>query len=146
MFDHGASHEPRVTQPLGETRTEASQEQTPIPPAATPASRAPAPAPVAFREVSEHDAVPAEEEAHRPVRKRRRAGEPQDAVPQAPALELVETQSEAPVSAPVAEEQEEARRPVRRRRRSSGPVESAPLQMVETAPGAESHGDNAPTR
>jgi hypothetical protein len=143
MFDHAArsGEEPRVTQPLVEARTEATQEQTPIAPVPAPAPRAPA-APVAFHEVSEHDAVPAEEGAHRPVRRRRRGAESDAAGEQANALQLVETQAEAVASAPVSEAEEEARRPVRRRRRSSAPADATPLQMVETAPGTEAPGDN----
>lgn len=124
---------------LGETRTEASHEQTPIPPAAP----APLRAPVAFREVSEHDeSAPAEESAHKPVRRRKRGGDG-DSAEASSGLQLVETQPDL-APAPTADEEESSRRPVRRRRRGSAQSESGPLQMVETAPGSEGRGDNPP--
>jgi len=143
MFER-APRAPRASQPLGETRTEASQEQTPIPPAlSTPAPFAAPRAPVAFREVSEHDqAAPSEESPHKPVRRRRRGGEGADAE-QPAALQLVETQSEVAVATPSLDEDEASRRPVRRRRRGSAPLDNGPLQLVETAPGSEPR-DNPP--
>jgi hypothetical protein len=77
------------------------------------------------------------------VRRRRRSGEG-NAQPQPAALQLVETQPDLGANVAMAEEEEESRRPVRRRRRSSAPLETGPLQMVETAPGAESRGESAP--
>ena len=88
----------------------------------------PAP-PAAFHAVSEHDAAAAEEEAHRPVRRRKQA----DAAPIEAPLQLVETQAESP---PLAADDELPRRTKPRRRRG-GPVEEAPLMLVETQGGTE---------
>jgi ribonuclease E len=126
----------QVTQPLGATRTEAYQDQSPVPPA-TPAPQPqprPQAAPVAFREVSQHDEVEAPGEAHKPVRRRHRGGE--GAAEQPAALQMVETQAAPSMSA--VEEDESPRRPVRRRRRGGVRTEAEPLQMVETEPGAAS--------
>lgn len=136
-----------MTQPLGETRTEAFQQQTPIPPVSSPAPapRAPIAAPVAFREVSQHDETGADE-SHRPVRRRRRGGG-EGMTAQEASLQLVETQPEQAAPVAMAEEpqdDEASRRPVRRRRRGSGPAQAEPLQMVETAAGAEGHNESQP--
>ena len=98
-------------------------------------------APVAFREVSQHDESTAPDDSHRPVRRRRRPGDTGNEQPAA--LQLVETQAELAARV-AAEQEEESRRPVRRRRRGSAPLESGPLEMVETGAPGDSQGDNPP--
>jgi hypothetical protein len=97
-------------------------------PAFTPA---PSAQPVAFHAVSEHDAV-AEEEAHKPVRRRPRHA---DAAPEVPSLQLVETQVEVVAPQVSAEDEPQRRTKPRRRRGSEQPNE--PLMLVETQPGTE---------
>jgi len=102
----------------------------------TPAPvRAPAPAlpvsNVVFHAVSEHDAVV--DEAHKPVRRRRH--EPAEGESDVPALQMVETQPDAPV-APVVQEDEPPRRS-RPRKRRGGQVANEPLMLVETQGGTE---------
>jgi hypothetical protein len=89
-----------------------------------------APPPATYKEVSEH--ASAEEEPHRPVRRRRQETQTVAAEP----LQLVETSASALTVQPVFED-EVVRRPVRRRRSASATsVPAEPLQLVETAPGA----------
>jgi hypothetical protein len=88
----------------------------------------PAPTPVAFHEVSQHE-DPADA-PHRPVRRRRQAV----SQPAAEPLQIVETAAEA--SPAIAPDDELPRRTKPRRRRSVA-VDSGPLQIVETQPGAE---------
>jgi ribonuclease E len=109
------------------------------PPRAEPpaAPAAPAPALVAFHEVSEHEDAG---EQHRPVRRKRQheAGESPVEAP----LQLVETQVEA--AAPAMEDEGPRRTKPRRRRGTT--AESGPLQLVETQPGqpSTSQGDTPP--
>jgi hypothetical protein len=84
----------------------------------------PAPA-AAIHAVSEHDG--AEEDSHRPTRRRRKAGDEEQEA-QASGLQLVETSS-APVPAAVEDELPRRTRP---RRRRSGAEAPEPLQLVET--------------
>jgi hypothetical protein len=110
-------------QPARAPRSEPSVE-TPAP------ARAPAPAlpvsNVVFHAVSEHDAVA--DEAHKPVRRRRH--EPADGESDAPTLQMVETQPNAPV-APAVQEDELPRR-TRPRKRRGGQAVDEPLMLVET--------------
>ena len=96
-----------------------------------------APVPLAaFHSVSQHDEVA--EEAPKPVRRRRQAGEPggtQDAP-----LQLVETQAAA-IVAPIDDDFPRRTKP---RRRRGGDAPSEPLKLVETQPGAEQRTDNQP--
>jgi len=96
-------------------------------------------APVAFREVSQHDEDGAESESHRPQRKRRHGAEHGE---QQQALQLVETQANAPAQMP-AEEDDLPRRTKPRRRRAQATIEE-PLKLVETQPGTQPQ-DGAPT-
>jgi len=91
-----------------------------------------------FHAVSEHDAVV--EESHKPVRRRRHTQG--DAPDQAPALQLVETQADAPAIAPVVEDELPRRTKPRRRRGGAAPDE--PLKLVETQPGTEVRPDGQP--
>ncbi len=120
-----------VPPPAPAARPEPEVEATPIPHVPQVIASFAAP-PATYQVVSEHDKV-AEEESHRPVRRRRHEGAaPAPAEP----LQLVETASTSVAPPPVMEE-EAHRRPVRRRRHqaaSAAPAE--PLQLVETAPGA----------
>ena len=97
---------------------------------------APAAAPVAFREVSQHDEAADESQGHRPQRKRRQGTQQSEQQE----LQLVETQGDAVAPPPV--EDELPRRTKPRRRRSQAAV-NEPLQIVETQPGTQQ--DNAPT-
>lgn len=98
-----------------------------------------APPPATYKAVSEH--APVEEEAHRPVRRRRH--EVEAAAPAEP-LQLVETVAGAIPPQPVFED-EVTRRPVRRRRQANAAeVPAEPLQLVETAPGAAAPDAGAP--
>jgi hypothetical protein len=76
-----------------------------------------------------------EEEAHRPVRRRREA--PEASARAAEPLQLVETAADRVAAEPVFED-ETPRRPVRRRRqeREASAQPAEPLQLVETQPGA----------
>ena len=96
-------------------------------------------APVAFREVSQHDEDSAESQSHRPQRKRRHGSEHAE---QQQELQLVETQSNAPASMP-ADEDDLPRRTKPRRRRAQATIEE-PLKLVETQPGTQPQ-DGAPT-
>jgi hypothetical protein len=96
-----------------------------------------APAPVAFKAVTQHDDAD-DAEAHRPQRKRRHASDGGD---QPPPLQLVETQVEA---APLPVDDEFPRRTKPRKRRS-GPVAAEPLSLVETQPGAATPPESPPT-
>jgi ribonuclease E len=97
--------------------------------------------PATYQVVSEHEKI--EEEAHRPVRRRRH-----EAAPAAPAepLQMVETAGDRAVVPPAMEEAEEApRRPIRRRRHAAASAAPAePLQLVETAPGASTTDGGTP--
>ena len=109
----------------------------PVAPVVSHAYVSPAP-PGAFHAVSEHDAAAAaEEEAHRPVRRRKQGSD--SAQMEAP-LQLVETQAEAPP--PVVDD--DLPRRTKPRRRRGGAVEDAPLMLVETQGGAEQT-DTPPT-
>ena len=94
---------------------------------------------VVFHAVSEHDAA-VEESQHRPMRRRRQDHAQGEAAP--PALQMVETQADAPAPAPVVEE--ELPRRTRPRRRRGGEIANEPLKLVETQPGAEAHPDSQP--
>ncbi len=128
--------EPIVAQPVAvEPATHAPEPEV----VAIPLPREPqviasfAPPPATYNVVSEHDK--AEDEAHRPVRRRRHEAAPPPAEP----LELVETAAEkaAALVQPVFEA-EAPRQPVRRRRQAIAASASVePLQLVETKPGAE---------
>jgi hypothetical protein len=116
-----------------------------LPVEATPLPHAPqviasfAPPPATYKILSEH--APVEEEAHRPVRRRRHESE--SAVAAEP-LQLVETVAAAIPSQPAFADEIE-RRPVRRRRQANATAAPAePLQLVETAPGAATTDAGAP--
>jgi len=115
----------------------------PVTPAQSQASAAstfaPAQAPVAFREVSQHDEASEENAPHRPNRKRRHAGEGQPAQPAE--LQMVETQGEAAIVPPADDELPRRTKPRRRRAQA---VANEPLQIVETQPGSQTQ-DSAPT-
>jgi hypothetical protein len=102
---------------------------TPIPHAPQVIASFAAPA-ATYQAVSQHDA--AEEEAHRPVRRRQREV---SAASTAEPLQLVETANDKAAPPPVFED-EISRPPVRRRRQSQPAAPAEPLQLVETAPGA----------
>jgi hypothetical protein len=95
-------------------------------------------APVPFQAVSQHDE--SQDDAHRPNRRRRPASAGSDAQ-QPQALQLVETQIEAPV----ASMDDDLPRRSKPRRRRSGATENEPLQLVETQPGSEPRPDTSQT-
>jgi hypothetical protein len=104
-------------------RTPQPSETIAPPPAA--AFVAPAP-PSSFHAVIQHDT--ADDEAHRPVRRRPRQGSGQ--VSEAPtALQLVETQAATP---PPQEPDDALPRRTRPRRRRGGSQPNEPLMLVET--------------
>lgn len=126
--------EPVVAQPVAVEQAAPGPEVVAIPLPREPQVIASfAPPPATYNVVSEHDK--AEDEAHRPVRRRRHEAAPPPAEP----LELVETAAEkaAALAQPVFEA-EAPRQPVRRRRQALAASASAePLQLVETKAGAE---------
>ena len=116
---------------------EPRQETTFTPPPREPVA-APLQAPVPFQAVSEHDQLEAQDEAHRPNRKRR---QPDPKPVEQSSLQLVETSVPAP---PPEELEDTAPRRTKPRRRRGGPAPSEPLQLVETQH-EEPRQDNAPT-
>ncbi len=126
--------EPREPRPPREPR-EAREPRADVQPAAPPMPPAiPAVTPTAYHPVIQHSDAE-EEDAHKPVRRRPRAGGSSNA--NEPSLQLVETQVEAQ---PLPVEDELPRRTKPRRRRSSS-VEAEPLKLVETQPGSEPRQD-----
>jgi len=123
-------------EPVAERNSEPSEAVAPMPsiPAVPPAP------PSAFHAVSEHDAV-AEEDAHRPVRRRRHGAE--GAAEAAASLQMVETQVPVTSAPPVEDELPRRTKP---RRRRGGATQDEPLQMVETQPGTDSHADGTPAQ
>ena len=133
-----APSEPRREQ-AEPARTRVAEPRRETPPPVSAAAMPAAPA-VVFHAVSEHDAA-VEESHQKPARRRRQDHAQGEAAPSA--LQLVETQAEVVVPAPVAED--ELPRRTRPRRRRGGEIPNEPLKLVETQPGAEStHPDNQP--
>ena len=131
FFDDPKAETPRAPSP------EPRAEMPAAVPAAAPVLAASA---VVFHAVSEHDA--AVEDAHKPVR-RRRHGQDSPAAPAEPALQMVETQLDAPSAQPAQDDEPPRRSRPRRRRSGQGAAE--PLMLVETQGGSEgTHPDNQP--
>jgi hypothetical protein len=114
-------------------------EHEPVTPTFTQAPAAPAFAPVAFREVSQHDEVQDESQPHRPQRRKKHGGDAEPA--QQSQLQLVETQAEA--SATPADDDLPRRTKPRRRRAQA--ADNEPLKLVETQPGTQQPQDGPPT-
>lgn len=129
-------YDPRLDDVEPEGRVEAAPRTESPPVRETKLAYSSAPPPRTFQVVSEHDT--AQEESHKPQRKRRH-GASAEAQPQE--LQLVETQVEA---APLPVEDELPRRTKPRRRRSEGPAAAEPLMLVETQPGEAQRSDGAP--
>ena len=121
-------YDPRNDEPSEEPRHEPKHVYT---------QQAPAPAPVAFKAVIQHDDAE-DADSHRPNRRRKHGS---DAASEPQPLQLVETQS-APVPQPVEDDLPHRTKP---RRRRTGPAEAEPLMLVETQPGAETRAESPPT-
>jgi ribonuclease E len=128
-------HEPREAE-----REQQAPQHEPVTPAFTQPAPMPAfaPAPAAFRAVSEHDEAADVSQPHRPNRKRHHGAD----APAQPELQMVETSFNAPAAAPVEEELPHRTKP---RRRRSQATDSEPLKLVETQPGTQQNQDGVPT-
>ena len=133
LFEPSMVHTPEPVR--AEPREERPAENAGIAPRAPKPLIAPVPMAI-FHAVSQHDDVG--EEAHKPVRRRRNAGD-SEGTQEAP-LQLVETQAAA-IAAPMEDDLPHRTKP---RRRRGGDTPSEPLKLVETQPGAEQRTDNQP--
>jgi hypothetical protein len=148
-------HEPRPeraerTPAVHEPRSERIEPVAPVHEPAAPRAQESAPetervrygeplAPPSFRSVSQHDE--AEDAPHHPNRRRRQT--PAEAAAQQQALQLVETQIEAPV---ISTHEDDLPRRTKPRRRRAGAKDSEPLQLVETESTPETqHPDSSRT-